>query len=180
MALDQHLYLDGHHGRDGQTAFSDALLEYASQILGSSELGEGLEAAQLARIAGIGRVRTFAADDLVCDELERSDELYIVQLGTVEVWLDPSSIGRDGMAQRRLAVLQEGQVCGELALLDGGLRSAQLKAGPTGVKLLIFKRRDLLKLCDSDTAIGYRVMFNLACALALRMRLQDMRLYPEE
>ena len=97
----------------------------------------------------------------------------------IEGWLDPSSIGRDGMAQRCLAVLQEGQVCGELALLDGGLRSAQLKAGPTGVKLLVFKRRDLLKLCSSDTTIGYRVMFNLACALALRMRLQDMRLYPE-
>jgi len=67
-----------------------------------------------------------------------------------------------------------------LALLDEGVRSAQLRASTHGAKLMAFKRRDLLALCEAETAIGYRIMRNLAGALALRLRLQDMRLYSSE
>ena len=42
--------------------------------------------------------------------------------GAVEVWLDPASIGDQTSAPRKIASLQTGQTCGELALLDGGVR----------------------------------------------------------
>ena len=45
---------------------------------------------------------------------------------------------------------------------------------------MAFTRDDLLALCEADTGIGYRLMRNLAGALALRLRLQDMRLYSSE
>jgi len=155
-------------------------IEFAAQMLGNSELADGLAPEQLARLAAIGQVRQYGAGDLICDEHERSDELYLVETGTVQVWLDPSSIGDEASEPRKIADLQAGQICGELALLDGGVRSAQLRAGPHGVKLVAFGRQDLLALCEADTAIGYRLMRNLAGVLALRLRLQDMRLYSSE
>jgi CRP-like cAMP-binding protein len=157
-----------------------AFIEFAHQMLDSSELADGLTHEQMASVVAVGEVRTFNAGDLICDEHERSDELYIIETGTVEVWLDPSSIGDDASEARKIASLQAGQTCGELALLDGGVRSAQLRAGAHGAKLMAFHRRDLLALCEADTTIGYRIMRNLAGALALRLRLQDMRLYSNE
>lgn len=165
-----------------RTALSQtpAAVAFAAQVLRSSELADGLSPEQLAQLAGIGEVRSYGPGDLICDEHERSDELYLVETGTVEVWLDPSSIGDDAGEPRKIAALQAGQTCGELALLDGGVRSAQLRAGSQGVKVLAFSRNDLLALCEADTAIGYRLMRNLAGALALRLRIQDMRLYSGE
>lgn len=155
-------------------------VEFATQVLRDSELADGLTPLQMAKLAAIGQLRTYGSNDLIVDEHERSDELYIIESGTVEVWLDPSSIGDDASKERRIAVLQAGQTCGELALLDGGVRSAQLRAGHNGgVKLMAFTCQSLLTLCEEDTAIGYRVMRNLASALALRLRLHDMRLYSD-
>jgi CRP-like cAMP-binding protein len=157
-----------------------AFIEFAHQMLGDSELADGLSPEQLARIAAIGEVRSYADGDLICDEHERGDELYVISTGTVEVWLDPSSIGDEASNARKIASLHAGQTCGELALLDEGVRSAQLRAASHGAKLMAFQRRDMLALCEAETAIGYRIMRNLAAALALRLRLQDMRLYSSE
>ena len=155
-------------------------IEFAQQVFSGSEIADGLTPDQLVRLAAIGQMRTYDSGDLICDEHERSDELYIVGAGAVEVWLDPASIGDDTSAPRKIASLQAGQTCGELALLDGGVRSARLRAGPHGARLMAFTRDALLALCESDTAIGYRLMRNLAGALALRLRLQDMQLYSSE
>ena len=157
-----------------------AFIEFAQQVFGGSEIADGLTRDQLVRLAAIGQMRAYATGDLICDEHERSDELYIVGGGAVEVWLDPASIGDQTSAPRKIASLQAGQTCGELALLDGGVRSARLRAGPQGARLMAFLREELLGLCDADTAIGYRLMRNLAGALALRLRLQDMQLYSSE
>ncbi|HJZ47271.1 MAG TPA: cyclic nucleotide-binding domain-containing protein [Roseiflexaceae bacterium] len=157
-----------------------AFIEFAQQVFSGSEIADGLTPDQLARLAAIGQMRAYDSGDLICDEHERSDELYIVGGGAVEVWLDPASIGDETSAPRKIASLQMGQTCGELALLDGGVRSARLRAGPHGARLMAFTRDNLLALCDADTAIGYRLMRNLAGALALRLRLQDMQLYSIE
>src|SRR3954465_9631709 len=155
-------------------------IEFAQQVFSGSEIADGLAPDQLVQLAAIGQMRTYSGGDLICDEHERSDELYIVGGGAVEVWLDPASIGDQTSAPRKIASLQAGQTCGELALLDGGVRSARLRAGSQGARLMAFTCAELLALCEADTAIGYRLMRNLAGALALRLRLQDMQLYSSE
>ncbi|HEU4322863.1 MAG TPA: cyclic nucleotide-binding domain-containing protein [Roseiflexaceae bacterium] len=163
---------------DATTLSQDpAFIEYAIRTLGDSELAEGLSPDQLARLATIGTARQHNPGEVIAAEHERTDELYIIEAGSVEVWLDPSNIGDDIGPERQIATLQAGQTCGELALLDGGLRSAQLRAGAHGTRLTAFSRDALLQLCEADTTIGFRLMRNLAAALALRLRLQSMRLY---
>lgn len=151
--------------------------EFTAQILRSAELTDGLTPVQQARLAAIGQLRSYAPGVLICDEHEQSDEVYIIGSGAVEVWLDPLNVGQDGGQPRRIAVLEARQTCGELALLDGGVRSAQLRAGPNGARLVALRHAALIALCEADTALGFCVMRNLASSLALRLRLQDMRLY---
>ncbi len=154
-----------------------AFIEYASRLLGDSELADGMQPNQLAQLAAIAEIRTCRPNALICDEHDKSDELYIIESGSLEIWLDPASAGIIGSAPRQIAELQVGQTCGELALLDGGVRSAQVRAGQQGARVTVFRRDTLLALCEQDTGIGFRLMRNLASALALRLRLQDMRLY---
>ncbi|MBC8074884.1 MAG: hypothetical protein H7Y32_02310, partial [Chloroflexales bacterium] len=56
-------------------------IEYATRMLGDSELTDGLRAPQLAQLATIGEARSYGPRELICDEQEHSDELYIVQDG---------------------------------------------------------------------------------------------------
>jgi CRP-like cAMP-binding protein len=165
---------------DSELISDPAYVEHAARLLGDSELADNLLPIQIARLAAIAEIRAYRPGELVCDEHERSDELYIIESGTLEIWLDPASIGRVDAAPRRIAELRAGQTCGELALLDGGVRSAQVRSGGQGVRVTVFQRDTLLALCEADTAIGFRLMRNLASALALRLRLQDMRLYSDE
>lgn len=156
-----------------------AFVEHAVRLLGDSELADGLTPAQMAHLAEIAELRTYRPSELVCNEHERSDELYIIESGSLAIWLNPASAGIADAELRQIAELQAGQTCGELALLDGGVRSAQVKAGTQGARVTVFRRESLLTLCEQDTAIGFRLMRNLAGALALRLRLQDMRLYSQ-
>jgi hypothetical protein len=117
---------------DAALSHDPAYIDYATRMLGDAELTDGLRAPQLARLATIGAARSYGPHELICDEQERSDELYIVQDGAVEVLLDPRTIGRADADNRRIAVIGAGQTCGELALLDGGVRSARLRAGGDG------------------------------------------------
>ncbi|HWQ14926.1 MAG TPA: hypothetical protein VNL77_19155, partial [Roseiflexaceae bacterium] len=70
-----------------------------------------------------------------------------------------------------VATLAAGQIAGELALLDGGRRSTAMRAGPEGATLLSLRRERLLALVEEDPALGNRVLWNIAAALALRLRL---------
>lgn len=154
-----------------------AFVQFASQLLQESELADGLEPVQKAKLVAISERRQYVAGDLVFNEHERSSEVYIIESGSVEVWLDPYMIGDEAAEPHRIATLGAGQTCGEMALLDGGVRSARVVAGPHGAKLMAIASATLNQLCETDTAIGYRLMRNLASALALRMRVQDMKLY---
>lgn len=106
-------------------------------------------------------------------EQERSDDLYVIVQGGVEVVMDPGLIvpGRDGGPQEQvLTELRDGQVFGEVALVDHGLRSASVRVSRDGTELLRIPGDRLLMLCDTYPGLGYRVMRNLASELALKLR----------
>lgn len=154
-------------------------IQFATQLLAQSDFAEGLTPKQKAALVAIGERRQYAPGDQVFDEHARSDEIYIIEAGGVDVWIDPYSIGDETNPPRKIASLLAGQTCGEMSLIDGGVRSARVVAGANGAKLMAITRSSLDALCEADTAIGYRLMRNLAGAMALRLRLQDMKMYSD-
>ena len=69
-----------------------------------------------------------------------------------------------------VATLRPGQIAGELAMLDQGLRSADLIAGPEGATVLALERDRMLALCEDDATLGTRLLWNVAVTMSQRVR----------
>jgi len=135
--------------------------------------------AQLEAVASICEERRFAAGQIIFKENSASDELYVIARGDVEILVDPSLVSDRSDSPSRpttIATLRRGQSFGELALVDQGLRSASARAAEDDTRVLAIPRTKLMILCDSDPALGYRLMYNLAADLAMKMRTTDLRI----
>jgi pimeloyl-ACP methyl ester carboxylesterase/CRP-like cAMP-binding protein len=141
-----------------------------AQFLTHSDVGHNLNQAQRTRLAAQFHQRKYKPQETLVRVGEGGTEMFIVQQGIVEVWSDPESVGGTPKNLRCVATLTPGQITGELAMLDGGLRSADLRAGPEGTTVLTLDRDRLLALAEDDTTLGTHVLWNVARAMALRMR----------
>lgn len=133
---------------------------------------------QLEMVANICQEGTFQKDDLIFRENSGSKELYIIVQGQVDIFVDPSLISsfETGAENKIIATLRRGQNFGEVALVDEGLRSASACASENDTRLLIIPRDKLIMLCDTYPHLGYRLMYNLAADLAMKMRNTDLRI----
>jgi CRP-like cAMP-binding protein len=75
-----------------------------------------------------------------------------------------------------LAELRQGQIFGEMALVDEGVRSATARVSRNETLVLRIQRKRLLLLCDTYPELGYKIMRNLAVDLALKIRHTDLTL----
>ena len=133
---------------------------------------------QLELVANICQEVTFQKDDLIFKENTSSKELYIIVQGEVNIVVDPSLVGgaEDGAENRIIATMRRGQSFGEVALVDEGLRSASAWAAQNDTRLLIILRDKLIMLCETYPQLGYRLMYNLAADLAMKIRNTDLRI----
>ena len=75
-----------------------------------------------------------------------------------------------------IATLRRGQSFGEIALVDEGLRSAAARVKGKETRLLVIPREKLIMLCETYPQLGYRLMYNLAADLAMKIRNTDLRM----
>ncbi len=141
-----------------------------AQFLAHSDVGNNLNVAQRTRLAAQCQQRTYPAFTNIASAADSGNELYVVQSGTVEVWSDPENVGRAPRNPRCVATLRPGQITGELAMLDQGLRSADLVAGSDGAVVLALSRDRLLALCEDDAMLGSTLLWNIAVAMSQRVR----------
>lgn len=148
----------------------EELVAESARFLAHSDIGSGLNLAQRTRLAAQCRLRRFEPGELINTPNEECTDLYIVQRGSVIAWRE------DQTAEESLATILPGQMTGELALIDGSRRSAGLNAGPDGAELLVLRRDRLRALAEDDPALGNGVIWNIAAALSLRLRLANFQL----
>lgn len=124
---------------------------------------EQLESSDIARITGACvPVRVRAGDDLI-EKGEGSDDLYIVADGSFKVYDD--TLGEDFVH----AILEQGDIFGEMSFIDGIPRSASVKALTDGTVLRMGKREfDSLLAASPDTAMLF--IFSLARVITRRLR----------
>jgi CRP-like cAMP-binding protein len=72
-----------------------------------------------------------------------------------------------------LTELRQGQVVGEVALVDQGVRSATIRVSRDDTLLLRLRRDQLMRLCETYPVLGYKLMRNLASELATKIRNTD-------
>lgn len=118
----------------------------ASDLIGSIPLLRDLSEQMLDRLAEQAKAVTFLQDDLIIEEGERGDALYIITHGAVQVF----------MGNQYISELRDGEFFGEMALLGDHVRTATVKAKmPT--RLLRLARRDVLRLAQSEPELKNRL-----------------------
>jgi CRP-like cAMP-binding protein len=122
---------------------------------------------ELEIVDGLLHERDYQAGEVIFDEGEEGQAIYIIAAGEV-------LICRQGQSDAgRVAQLDVGTFFGELALLDNAPRSAQARAA-TGCQLIVFFRDDFVGLLDTHARIASKISRELARHLGARMR--DMAL----
>lgn len=132
----------------------------AIELLGKVPLLSGLSETELERIAQVAVPRSYPKGARVFHEGDESDACYIVRSGEVRVTREHS----DGRAIA-LATLGAGEIVGELAMLDGEVRSASVEA-LSDVELIAVAARDMRGLLQRNPALTAK----LVVALTRRVR----------
>jgi CRP-like cAMP-binding protein len=139
-------------------------------LLKKVDMLNGLSDSQLEKVAELCREQTFNADDIIFKENDKSSELYLIQDGLVEITLSVPEPG----TEKSLVTLGNGQIFGEMALLDEGPPTASARCIADGTRLWVAKRADFISLCEKDTRIGFIVMKNIAADLSFKLRLVNL------
>ncbi len=136
---------------------------------------------QLELVANLCREVTFDAGQLIFPENSSSKELYIIVQGEVDILINSAAIAFAGTGAQDtlIARLRRGQSFGEVALVDEGVRSASARAVEKETRLLVIPRDKLMMLCETYPQLGFRLMYNLAADLAMKIRNTDLRIREE-
>lgn len=129
---------------------------------------------QLELVANLCQEVSFNENDVIFRENSSSKELYVIAQGEVDILINSGESKKGGDAV--VAKLRRGQSFGEVALVDEGLRSATARAAQRDTKLLVIGRDKLIMLCETYPHLGYRLMYNLAADLAMKIRNTDLRI----
>lgn len=143
-------------------------MDNVKQLLKQIHLFRGLSDAQLDQIVEITQPETRTADEVIFEQEDAGDKMYIIQNGQVEIQVKD----HNGIISSVL-IMGEGQVFGEMALLDQGLRSASATALTPATTLYTISGAEFKALCQADTALGYMMMRNIALDLSFKIRHQN-------
>lgn len=139
--------------------------------LGRSVLFNGLDPDELRRLIGIAHEVALAAGSVLFEQGEESDGLYIVTSGIVRIFLTADD-GREAT----INLLEEGEVIGEIAILDGLPRSAGA-AALTDARLVFIPHRRFCELVESSSKLSRQVILMLCERLRAANGLVDQAIF---
>src|SRR6478735_3416857 len=144
------------------------MLEKQLQLLRSISLFEGLTPEQLAKVASLAQVRSYPGRAVIVSQGEPADALFAIMRGRLKV----AASGPDGR-DTVLGIMAEGEVFGEVALLDGGARSATCTAIEP-CELLAIERDQFMELLEQSPGIAVKLLHVLSSRLRrLSQRSED-------
>jgi len=146
------------------TLWDMVLLRMNPELVRTAPLLRGLSRWEARKVILMGVLRSLRAGEFVIHKGEARTELYMLVTGRVRVF----DVGAYG-GERTLAVLDPGAVFGEIGLVGGGARTANVVAeSPSEVLQLDFQALERLRKRFPFTAA--KLFRNLARVLAERLR----------
>ena len=125
-----------------------------AEELGRLELFRRCSPRELQLLASIADDVEFAPGELLCEEGRRGYECFVIASGEAEVLL----------GGERVAVVGAGDVVGEMALVDGGRRTASVVA-MTDVHAFSIEQRRFDPLLESAPAVARALLRQLSTRL---------------
>ncbi|MGZ8135907.1 MAG: glutaminase A [Methylococcaceae bacterium] len=133
--------------------------------LSAQSFCEDFTAQELAALEAMLESRSYQTGDYICREGEPADSLFFVVKGEVQVTL-PLSRGRAG----RISTLPAGSAFGEMAMLDGGVRSADIIADSEVTCLVLQYATLAANLSELGVSIRLKLVTNIARGLSQKLR----------
>lgn len=140
-------------------------------------LFDGLDEAQLQKLADIAQCVEFPEHKLIFREGDAATDVFFVTSGSVAL-----EICARGRGCRRILTVGEGELLGWSPVLEQQRLSATARA-QTATQAIQMNGRQILTICEHDPRFGYEFMKRAALALAKRLsatRLQLLDVYGEE
>jgi CRP/FNR family transcriptional regulator, cyclic AMP receptor protein len=128
------------------------VLTEAHHVLDNCVLFGGLSPDERAAISARARVRTYQAGETVFAMGSPGDQMMALLSGTIRISV-PFSEGKELF----LALIQPGEIFGELAVLDGNERSADAIA-ESGCTLAILDRKDILSFFERNPSLWSKLV----------------------
>jgi CRP-like cAMP-binding protein len=147
-----------------------------AEVLKTLPFSESLPEDVLGRLATVATLRGFPGGTTLFREGATNDQVMIVTVGRVA--LEMRVPGRGNV---RVLSLGPGDMVAWSALVGGG-RMTTSAVALEDTQVIAARAADILALCESDPAFGYRIMRQMAAALANRLvatRLQLLDLFAE-
>ncbi len=121
-----------------------------------------LKPRELRVVDGLVHERRYLQDEVIFDQGEEGQALYVVLTGRVLICRQGEPV------TGRIAEISTGALFGELALLDGAPRTAQARAAEDCV-LAALSRVDFKRLVETHGAIASKIALQLARDLGQKM-----------
>lgn len=143
-------------------------LKLKKDITKESPVFRNLRDSEAKKVVLLGSIRSAAAGEYLFHQGEEGHEMYLVLTGSVKVTLD-----REGR-RVELGTLKPGDVLGEMALLEQGIRSANIIAAEDA-ELLRIDEASLERVRRRFPKIAAKLFMNLSRVLSSRLRDQNVR-----
>lgn len=131
---------------------SKQALGEARRLLENCVLFEGLDGGERSTVSATARIRTFNAGESIFAIGSPGDQMMAVLSGAVRITV-PSKDGKELL----LAIMQPGEMFGELAVLDGKERSADASA-ESNCTLAVLERRDILAFLSRHPSAWLKIV----------------------
>lgn len=139
-------------------------------ILSATNLTVGLNDNEITALISVAEFRIYKRGTPIILEDSKSRDLYVISEGRASVRI---SLPSDEEREEIVYTMREGQVFGELSLVDGSPRSATVRA-EDDVSAFVFDFNKLNNLLENQPRIGYFLMRNIAAIISNRMRNTNM------
>lgn len=147
-------------------------------LLQKTDLFKNLSSLQIKAVLNICRKVKFKENEIIMREGDMGSSLYIILEGTVEViksLVISEAIGDEEAVKNKVFTKIDEKshaIFGEIALLEECKRTATIRAN-TDCVLYEIKKDDFLRLVEGDSALGSRILLNLARIISARLRKAD-------
>ncbi|HOJ86741.1 MAG TPA: cyclic nucleotide-binding domain-containing protein [Elusimicrobiales bacterium] len=118
-----------------------------------------------AKIKDLFSEKTYKEGEIIFDEGEESDSLYIIDKGDVII---EKAINKEKTEFKDIAIISEGNFLGEIAMFEKTRRTARARA-IADIKVYEIKRENFFEIIKRDEEIAVKIFSTIIKTLSLRL-----------
>ena len=139
------------------------------------DIFSGLSSGQMKKISKIIKEKKYRSGEDIIKEGEEGQDLFLLFNGRVEVSKSLTLlVGKGGLDIRDKSLRQfsaeNGPYFGEMSLVNENAKRTATVKTLEKCSVGVVNRKDLLKLCELDNGLGFRLMLNIAARVTENLK----------